>query len=199
MEKAEYQNETKAILAIAGSVLQSMSLQESFPIGPVYHTEPIVSFPPNSTCERKVMRLAMKELHENCMEHFGSSLPDLVAKHCKDVVLQKSKSKVQKKADQRSMNRQMRDCVSQQLSESAPLTLLAENGSFCSYQQKRLSQSFQKLPPKKRARYETLSQENVDWDAEGALKYFRELPVGSKIVWSAVADSPSQVKMQAKF
>lgn len=79
--------------------------------------------------------------------------------HCKDGVLQKSKSKVRKKADQRSMNHQMHDCVSQQLSESAPLTLLAENESFCSYQRKCLSQSFQKLPPKKRARYETLSQE----------------------------------------
>ena len=65
---------------------EHLSLQESFPIGPVYHTEPIVSFPPNSTFERKVMRLAMKELHENCMEHFGSSLPDLVAKHTAKMV-----------------------------------------------------------------------------------------------------------------
>jgi len=32
---------------------------------------------------------------KDCMEHFGSSLPDLVDKHCKDGVLQKSKSKVQ--------------------------------------------------------------------------------------------------------
>ena len=167
--------------------LDHLSLQESFPKGPVYYTDPIVSFPPNSTSERKVVRLAMKQLDENCMEKFGSSLPDLVAKHCKDGGLQKSKSKVQKKSDHRKMNRQMRDCVSQQLSDSAPLTVLAENESFCSYQRKRLSQSFEKLPPKKRARYETLSQENVDWDADGALTYLRELPRGTKIVWSTVA------------
>ena len=121
--------------------LDHLSLQESFPKGPVYYTDPIVSFPPNSTSERKVVRLA----------------------------------KVQKKSDHRKMNHQMRDCVSQQLSDSAPLTVLAENESFCSYQRKRLSQSFEKLPPKKRARYETLSQENVDWDADGALTYLTRL------------------------
>ena len=87
------------------------------------------------------------------------------------------------------MLRKCRDQVNEQMAQTAALTTLAEDESLARYQQKRLSQSFEKPPAPKKLRTHSPSINNITMDKENVLNDLRNFPSTTKINWSEFARS----------
>ena len=127
----------------------------------------------------------MNQLNEVYLTTYGETFTNSLIKHCKNEEVEKKKTKTEIKRERRAILRKCRDQVSDQMAETAALSVLVEDESISKYQRKRLSQSFEKPPqPKKPRSHITTS---VEFDEEEVLKDLENHPSSTKINWSELA------------
>ena len=80
--------------------------------------------------------------------------------------------------------RECRNAINTQCAQSAAKTVLIEDESNSSYQQKRLSQSFEKPPAPKRHKSHSPNLDRVQWNKKKVITDLRDYPTDKRINWS---------------
>ncbi len=165
-------------------------LQTKFPGKPVFENtlcsavSEIISSSTQKT-KSKAVTSVLSPIDNAFKAKFGESFTTTVTKHCPKLGLQKKVTPNDTRNEKRKLCRIIRDDMNEQLSDSTPISILAENQSLASYERQRLSQYFEQKTPKK---IKTHSPSIQNWDTVGLVCHLRSIPAGTKIIWQQLAD-----------
>ena len=114
---------------------------------------------------------------------FSSALP----KNVPEANLCTNKSRAEKKHEDRTLKRKLKQHISDQLKENLTMSVLAGE-SISSYNRKRLALSFhQPATQAKRKKSHSPNELSLTWNVDGAIEELQSLPEGETVNWSAIA------------
>ena len=77
--------------------------------------------------------------------------------------------------------------INDHFSTNTTMSVLAEAESLASYRRKRLALSYENPTTSQRPKSHSPNEQNMGWDADGAMKELESFPPTQKIDWSAMA------------
>jgi len=161
-------------------------LQLAYP-GLPYYSAPstLVQLPQEGESVKGVTRMVLGELNQSYHEAFGQGFTEAAVRYCgKAEGIEKRKSCLEKRKATREIQKKCRDSANQQYASTATLSYLSQNESMRSYQRKRLAQSFERLPERKRTKSHVVSQTKLTtYDTEAILAEVQEWPEGKRMNW----------------
>lgn len=168
-------------------------LQRAFPGKPVHNhldseCSVSLSLPHIITNEKKEAQTVLTDLDNLWEQRHGHNLTRQLPKLAPHLHLTTKTTKIEKKRKDRNLKRKISKCISEQLGESATITVLAEAESMSAYSRKRLAMSFEKPEtPSKRPKLHSPSLAKQTWDHEEAKNALKSHPQHIKINWSETA------------
>ena len=169
-------------------MLHNYPLQKAFPLKPILTPQverPIVALAGTNDSKADRTRAIVEDLNGVYLTTYGETFTDAMITHCTSERVHKKKTKYEVKKEKRAILRQCRDKVSEQMAETAAISILAEDESISKYQRKRMLQSFEKPPHPKKAKSHTSATTHFDQD--NVLEDLRNHPTSTKINWSELA------------
>ena len=142
---------------------------------------------PSLTTESEQARSVLAELNPIWQNRFSHAFTESIPRLLPESNLAQKKTKTELKKDERVRKRKIITHINDHFSTNTTMSVLAEAESLASYRRKRLAFSYEKPTTSQRPKSHSPNEQNVGWDADGAMKELESFPPTQKINWSAMA------------
>ena len=166
--------------------------QESFPLKPFYHHNPIVTVDQEALQRLGVKKFTagiLTELNQVYQAEASTSFTDALVQ-TKSSGLEKKKSQKEKRKEKVKVQKELTKSVNEHFAENAAISMLIEGESKRKYHKKRMAQSFhspQEQPPAKKIKSHSPNFSFVTWDKQKLQETIENWPTDTTINWSQVA------------